>query len=286
MRALTACLLTLSWHSATCYHSFALQTSTRTDPAGVVMGRAEKRMAKKRRAKGQQYTGGRPLTLPAKTDILSKSTVLKRLSEVPVFGIRNWGDGAVPTTDGGWVAAEDGVATFYLDSREAEQVSETFPAQKRVVGVGLETIFFDTNTRLKPSSTAVKDLSRIPAERALVREVSCPLYCIDGMQTTDKESGVNSLPLFFERSELLEFATPVYGASEAEQRVLVTDLQVATSNMLQGPAGLLRNAKFFASAKALKAMDDQATAELQETFGTATGQLEQGLFGGMKLPWQ
>ena len=78
------------------------------------------------------------------------------------------------------------------------------------------------------------------------------------------------------------------GEREAEKLVLVTDLQVAVSNMLNGPAGLLRNAKFFADAKALKAMDDQAIADQQAVFGVADsmeGQQQQGAFGGMKMPW-
>ena len=35
----------------------------------------------------------------------------------------------------------------------------------------------------------------MPAERSLVRDVATPLYCIDGFQTSSKETGASSLPM-------------------------------------------------------------------------------------------
>ena len=53
---------------------------------------------------------------------------------------------------------------------------------------------------------------------------------------------------------------------------------------------LAGDAKFFANAKALTAMDKLAINERQALFPTAPGndleaQQEQGLFGGIKMPW-
>ena len=102
--------------------------------------------------------------------------------------------------------------------------------------------------------------------------------------------GVRSLPLFFSKEELLEFATPVYGAADAKERVLLTDLAVVVSNMVNGPAGLLRDAKFFAPAPSLTGMDRLEANQKQDVFGLqgsleAYREREQGLFGGMKMPW-
>ncbi len=66
----------------------------------------------------------------------------------------------------------------------------------------------------------------------------------------DKGTGDSSLPLFFSRSELLEFANKCMEKPEA--RVMVTDLGVVVQNMVQGPAGLLRSARFFPSEASLK----------------------------------
>ena len=81
--------------------------------------------------------------------------------------------------------------------------------------------------------------TRASRRRWLVANVKTPLFAIDGMQTTDKDTGVNSLPLFFSKAELLEFAIPVYGPDAAE-RVLITSLEAVVTNMVRGPAGLLR----------------------------------------------
>ena len=66
----------------------------------------------------------------------------------------------------------------------------------------------------------------------------------------DKGTGDSSLPLFFSRSELLEFAKKCMEKPEA--RVMVTDLSVVVQNMVQGPVGLLRGARFFPSEASLK----------------------------------
>ena len=57
------------------------------------------------------------------------------------------------------------------------------------------------STQLKPSNDAVIELNAVPAGRQLVPRIVCPLFCIDGLQTTDKESGVNSLPLFARKAQ-------------------------------------------------------------------------------------
>lgn len=48
--------------------------------------------------------------------------------------------------------------------------------------------------------------------------------------------------------------------------MLVTDLSDVVRNMLNGPCGLLRNAKFFADAKALKWMDEDIAREKTAMF--------------------
>jgi len=257
----------------------------------MMMGRAEKRMAKRRQKKGPQYTGGRPMGAGNAVDKLPRSTVLKRLSEVPVFGIKVLIGSEAPATSSGFLV-QDGeeVSNFYMDAREAEKVvaAASNRNELRVVGVPLDTIYFDTSVRLKPASRGMEEAATIPAERALVPGVSMPLFCIDGMQTTAKDTGVNSLPLFFSKAELLQFAGPVYGSQEAPKMVLVTDLEVVVDNMLKGPAGLLRDARFFADAKALTWMDQTAKetkTALFPTQGTLDNQRQQGVFGNLKLPW-
>jgi hypothetical protein len=273
------------------------------------MGRAEKRMAKKRSKKGQQYAGGRPVSVGGggggSADTVPKSVVASRLGEVPVFGLRGL-NLDLPSNDKGWLCGDDGTAIFYMDAREASRAaskldgamnpfgtpasSESLARKPRVEGVPLDTVYWDQGATLKPSDVALQQLTTIPAERCLVPDVKTPLFCIDGMLTTDKTTGVESLPMFFSKAELLEFATPVYGASEANNRALVTDLQVVTVNMIRGPAGPLRTAKFFAEASALTAMDKQEAAakEEQALFPTDPGNMPSaaGVFGGMKLPWE
>ena len=77
-------------------------------------------------------------------------------------------------------------------------------------------------------------------------------------QTTDKNTGIESVPLFNSKMELMEFAIPVYGKEVAESKVLATDLEVVVTNMLRGPAGRLRRARFFSDASGLTWMDKQA----------------------------
>jgi len=264
-----------------------------TPPA---MGRAEKRMAKKRQKKGPQYTGGRPINAPGgggavREDKLPKSVVATRLGEVPVFGLRGFGLD-VQSTETGWLAGDDGNALFYVDAREAEraasklQAAASLPRAPTVEGVPLDTVYWDVGAVLKASDNAIKQRATVPADRSLVPDVRTPLFCIDGMQTTDKTTGVNSLPMFFSKSELMEFATPVYGAAAAD-KVLVTDLEVVVVNMLRGPAGPLREAKFFAEAAALTAMDRQEAEAQQSLFPTEAAAPEASIFpGGMKMPWQ
>lgn len=254
--------------------------------AAARMGRAEKRMAKKRQKKGAQYQGGRPLRPPGK-DVLSQSAVSKRLSEVPVFGITLGGETELPQTETGFYAEDGTVAIFYTDLTEAQRACDSLKAtasSARVVGRMLDQVYFDRSHCLKPSASAVAEAATIPAERKLVPSVRTPLFCIDGMQTTSKDSGVSSLPMFFSKAELLQFATPVYGAEEASRSVLMTDLEVVVENMIKGPAGLLRDAKFFAAASALSGMDSLEATKRQDVFGTQgslEAQQERGLLGGL-----
>jgi hypothetical protein len=53
---------------------------------------------------------------------------------------------------------------------------------------------------------------------------------------------------------------------EPEERVLLTDLVVVIENMLNGPAGMLRNCKLFPTATALVAMDQQEAGRRQALF--------------------
>ena len=144
------------------------------------MGRAEKRMAKKRSKKGPQYTGGRPINAPAtaaREDKLPKSTVAKRLGEVPVFGLRGFGLD-VPTTENGWLAGDDGSALFYVDAREAEraatEVAASLPRKPTIEGVPLDTVFWNADAMLKASETALQARQTVPSERSLVRQPSKP----------------------------------------------------------------------------------------------------------------
>ena len=66
------------------------------------------------------------------------------------------------------------------------------------------------------------------------------------------------MPLFNSKMELMEFAIPVYGKEVAESKVLATDLEVVVTNMLRGPAGRLRRARFFSDASGLTWMDKGA----------------------------
>ena len=219
-------------------------------PSVTMMGRAERRAAAKKNKKsgGSKTAVKKPLSASTKasSDKLPRSVVEKRLREIPVFGILQEGQG--------WVQ-QGGDSIFYLDEREASRIAGANP-EYRVEGVALDTVYFDQSCRLKASEEALREAQSIPASRALTREIYAPLFCIDGFQTTDKDTGVNSLPLFLSRADLMEFAQPVYGEKEAAEKVLITDLSVVVENMLRGPAGLLKDGRFFACAKALRAMDE------------------------------
>ena len=228
-----------------------------------MMGRAEKRMAKKRAAKGPQYQGGRPLQQSDRTDKVPRSAVLKRLNEVPVFGLRVLQGSSAGATEAGYLADDDGIATLYMDARDAERdiAQRKMEAELRVTAVSLDDVFFDKSTRLVSSQRSMDDLATIPAERALVPDVRTPLFAIDGFQTKNEETGVDSLPLFFSKADLLNFANPVYGSAEAKKKVLVTDLEVVVTNMINGPAGLLRNARFFCDARSHDWLEEDARGQ-------------------------
>lgn len=259
--------------------------------AAVVMGRAERRQADKRNKK----TGGRSALSQSsrgRDDVLPRTEVLARLSEIPVFGIKS---GA------GFLTAEDGAACFYLDAREAERMCSKLSGDVRVEGLPLSEVYFDPKCRLKAADSALRQLETVPPSARLDPKIKVPLFCVDGLQTTDKTTGVASLPLFNCKLELLEFAVQVYGEDLAPKKVLVTDLAVVVSNMINGPAGLLRSARFFPDAKALTWMDEQIARKKTSMFpsqmlsdapgipdtlplgiGGGGGWGGGGLFGGLK----
>ena len=253
--------------------------------AATMMGRAEKRAAAKRAKKSGGASSPAAGSRTATKDVVPQSTIEARLREVPIFALLQPGQGLVRQGD---------EVLYFLDAREAERQCDANPGLGlRVQGQPLDSVFFDGGTRLKPSDDALREASMIPPERCIVRDVSCPLFCIDGFQVSDKESGANSLPLFLSRADLLEFAKPVYGEKEAAEKVLLTDLAVVVDNMLRGPAGLLRDARFFACAKALREMDALELKKQQDLFATAPSALDSlgdatapSVFPGMKLPWQ
>ena len=121
----------------------------------------------------------------------------------------------------------------------------------RVECCTLDKVYFNKDNIMQPSKRAIDELSRTP--QRMTPDVAVPVFCIDGLQVEDKGTGDSSLPLFFSRSELLEFAKKCMEKPEA--RVMVTDLSVVVQNMVQGPAGLLRGARFFPSEASLKYVD-------------------------------
>lgn len=232
------------------------------------MGRAEKRMAKKRSKKGQQYTGGRPVAMPSGerprgSDVVSKEELLRRMGEVPVFGIKS----------GSEFVKADGGCTYFFDVKAAEMACLKQTGAAQVEGIPLSECYFESGTRLRPAQTALTELATIPESRRLVPDIAVPLFCIDGLQTTDKTTGKESLPMFNSKAELMEFAIPVYGAA-AEGKVLATDLSVVVTNMIRGPAGPLRRARFFSDATGLTWMDQQAATLAKKTamFPTELGE--------------
>lgn len=196
--------------------------------AAVSMGRADRRMAEKRK-KG----GGGPRGSPAggRPDVVPRTDVLVRLGEVPVFGLK-------PAVGSGFLTAADGFASFWMCAREAEaEAMKLSDPSLRVEGLPLSDVYFDPKVRLKPADTALRELQTVPQRSRLDADIRVPLFCIDGLQTTDKRIGVESIPLFFSKAELIEFAERVYGREDAISRVLTTDLTVVVGNMLRGPAG-------------------------------------------------
>lgn len=273
--------------------SVRLRALSRTPPC--MMGRAEKRMAMKRAKKGTSVPrpGGRPAVVGApqqRNDVLARDDVKARLREIPCFGVLAGGGVTAARSDAGFLQT-DGATTMYLDNREAEQECERLASPRfRVEATTLDTVYFDPTTRLKPSDESLQQARTVPttARAFAFEDVAVPLFCIDGLQTTDKTSRVSSLPLFFSKMELLEFAKQ---AGIASPSVLVADLPVVVRNMLEGPAGLLRETKFFPTAKALVAVDEQAdqrTALFPGMGGTEAGDgnapmdAPRDLFGGLK----
>lgn len=242
----------------------------------VQMGRAERRAAAKRAKKGP--ISSRVTAAPK--DVMSRDAVLTKMKEVPVFGLV-----ADVTEDGqpSYLTAEDGCSSFYMDAREAQQASAQLGRGLRVNGVTLDQVYFDPSVRLKPSDESINQ-ARLMMNKGVEPSVNVPLFAIDGMQTTDKTTGIESTPLFFSRSELLDFGKTCM--QDPERHVLLTDLSVVVDNMLKGPAGLLRNCKLFPTAASLVALDEQASNQRQALFPGQSGapdpkvpDVMKGLFG-------
>lgn len=143
------------------------------------MGRAEKRMAKKRAKKGAQYEGGRPTAMPSGgTDTVPKDELLRRLSEVPVFGLQSGG-----APGGSFIESSDGERRLFFDVKEAEmeRVRSSNP-DVRVVGIPLSECFFESGHVWKPAASAIAELGTVPEGRRLSPKISVPLFCIDGLQ--------------------------------------------------------------------------------------------------------
>jgi len=209
-------------------------------PPPSMMGRAENRAAaKSAKKKGGRGGGGRGAATPmARNDVLPREVVEKRMSEVPVFRI----SGTKPVASG--------TPNLFLDAAEAEAAAARLGAG-RVECCTLDKVYFNQGNIMQPSKRAIDELSRTP--QRMTPDVIVPVFCIDGLQVDDKGTGDSSLPLFFSRSELLEFAKKCMEKPEA--RVMVTDLSVVVQNMVQGPVGLLRGARFFPSEASLKYVD-------------------------------
>ena len=202
-------------------------------PPPSMMGRAENRKAAK--AAKKKGGGGSAAAPMARNDVLPREMVEKRMSEVPVFRIS------------GSKTVAAGTPNMFLDASEAEAAAAKLGAGQ-VECCTLDKVYFDRGNIMQPSRRALDELSRTP--QRMTPDVVVPVFCIDGLQVEDKGTGAASLPLFFSRSELLEFAKKCM--EKPESRVMVTDLSVVVQNMLQGPVGLLRGARFFPSEPALK----------------------------------
>ena len=186
-----------------------------------MMGRAERRAAAKRAKKGGggkgQSAGRSAGRSAAASDVVSKEVVEARLGGVPVFGLLAPGAGFLK---------QGNEVVYYMDAREAERqcAASELGSAVRVEGRPLNEIFFDPTCRLKPCDDALREMAKVPAERTLCTDVRTPLYCIDGFQTKDKETGVESLPLFFSRARLaceLAVAPP---RTASRQRALGADV--------------------------------------------------------------
>jgi hypothetical protein len=229
---------------------------------GVSMGRAENRAAQKRKKKGGGgSTAGGGGGRRASTDTLTREQVALKLREVPVFGLL-----AGRSDDGrpSYLRNDDGCSSFFLDAKEARDECTKVGGGVTIEGITLDQVAFDKSCRLKADGACMREARAMAKGGTLSNAVQVPLFAIDGLLVEDKETKVASTPLFFSRAELLQFACTCM--ENAEERVIVSDLSVVLDNMLAGPAGLLRNSKFFPTAAALKAMDDQELTKKSALF--------------------
>jgi len=231
--------------SASSYNLATLHQPQHLARAGAVsmMGRAEKRAAAKqaKKKKGGGGGGGGMATATGAADVMSRDAVAERLREVPVFLIS------------GRREVASGQPNCFLEPDQAEAAAAKL-GDGRVECTTLDTVYFknDPSNMLAPSGLAARELENTP--QRMTPEITVPLFCIDGLEVQEKASGKGSLPLFFSKKELLGFGKTAM--ENPEERVMATDLSVVLSNMLTGPAGLLRQAKFFPSESALKYVDD------------------------------
>ncbi|KAL1529124.1 hypothetical protein AB1Y20_000084 [Prymnesium parvum] len=239
----------------------------------LCMGRAERRASAKRAKKGSAGARGAPFT----QDILSRDAVLSKLREVPVFGLlADMSDDGRPS----YVQAADGASCFFMDPREAERECAKLGSSLQVHGISLDQVYFDPSVRLKASPDGVREANTVVQNHGL----KLPLFAIDGLTLKDKPTGVVSTPLFFSKSELLEFARTCMDAPE--EQVLLTELDVVVQKMLNGPVGPLRDCKLFPTATSLVAMDQQANKNRQQLFPGQSSKEVPDVFKGLFSKFQ
>lgn len=251
-------------------------------PCNVVM--------KKGKGKSIPFEGGKPLGIPsldagssAQSDTVPMDVVLKRLKEVPVFTIRTLADvGDNATEDGYIVNKQNGFVQYYMNPEECKflvrqmqgWMSEEDMAKTEMVTVDLDKIIFEKNVVLNPSRAAINDVLKVPKSQSMVDEVRVPIFCIDGLMVRDSNTGKMETPIFFTRQGCIDMAREAI--PDCEQQIMLGDLSVIVANMLNGPAGPLRDAAFLADNGAYVAW-----REIRENSASLFGEKTDQGFGQM-----
>mmetsp|Transcript_10741 Transcript_10741/g.20015 ORF Transcript_10741/g.20015 Transcript_10741/m.20015 type:complete len:357 (-) Transcript_10741:114-1184(-) len=234
----------------------------------------------KGKKKGVPYEGGKPLKIPildesewvTEDDRVSMETLLKRLKEVPVFAIRTAADVGDKATEDGYWLNEDGFVQYYMAPAECEldrkmlfeEMGEADREKTEIVTNSLDKVIFAENIQLKPSKVAIQDVLKIPRSNSMVDSVRVPVFCIDGLVTRDKNTGESEMPIFFSRQGCIDMARDVIPG--AASQVLLGDLSILIANMLNGPAGPLKDAAFLADNSAYTAWRRLSTSS-ESIFG-------------------